>query len=129
MLIGSYESAQNHCRGLKQGFGPRGFSTLLTSFLQVALTSLNIPLTPYLDRVVRRIALRGSALRILPLLVLMQKSSFRRLSVSCLSALRSLSQVARKPSGGEPGDFFKFSWLLKEVGRPGHDFEPLLRPY
>jgi hypothetical protein len=44
MLVGSYESAQNHFRGLKQGFGPRGSSTLLTSFSQVALTSLDIPL-------------------------------------------------------------------------------------
>src|SRR5215213_2423428 len=58
-----------------------------------------------------------------------QKTSFRRLSVSRLSAPRSLAQVARKPSGGEPGDFFKFSRLLKEVGRPGHDFESLIRPY
>src|SRR5215217_2516299 len=79
--------------------------------------------TPYLDRVVTRTALR------VPLLVLTQKTSFRRLTVSRLSPPRSLAQVARKPSGGEPGDFFKFSRLLKEVGRPGHDFEPLLRPY
>src|SRR5215208_1973779 len=89
--------------------------------------------TPYLDRVVTRIALSVplSAYRSqrTALGSHAQKSSFRRLSVSRLSAPRSLAQVVRKPSGGEPGDFFKFSRLLKEVGRPGHDFEPLLRPY
>src|SRR5215212_9093916 len=84
--------------------------------------------TPFLDSVMTRIALR------VPLSAHRSrfsrtKTSFRRLSVSRLSAPRSLAQVARKPSGGEPGDFFKFSRLLKEVGRPGHDFEPLLRPY
>src|ERR687890_192761 len=46
----------------------------------------------------------------------------------CLSAPCSLAQVARKPSGCELGDLFKFSRLLKEVGRPGHALEPLLRP-
>src|SRR5215213_8498495 len=89
--------------------------------------------TPFLDSVMTRIALRVplSAYRSqrTALGSHAQKTSFRRLSVSRLSAPRSLAQVARKPSGGEPGDFFKFSRLLKEVGRPGHDFESLIRPY
>ena len=43
MLVGSYRSAQNLCRGLEQGFGPRIFH-LAHVLAQVALTSLNIPL-------------------------------------------------------------------------------------
>src|SRR5215208_7706401 len=65
MLVGSYESAQNLCRGLEQGFGPRIFH--LAHVLAQVVPDV-AQHTPYLDRVVTRIALR------VPLLVLMHKN-------------------------------------------------------
>src|SRR5215208_3446499 len=65
MLVGSYESAQNLCRGLEQGFGPRFFH-LAHVLAQVVPDFAQH--TPYLDRVVTRIALR------VPLSVLMHKN-------------------------------------------------------
>jgi hypothetical protein len=55
MLVGSYESAQNLCRGLEQGFGPRVF--YLAHVLAPVVPDV-AQHTPYLDRVVTRIALR-----------------------------------------------------------------------
>src|SRR5215213_9193 len=55
MLVGSYESAQNLCRGLEQGFGPRIFH--LAHVLAQVVPDV-AQHTPYLDRVVTRIALR-----------------------------------------------------------------------
>src|SRR5215208_5639744 len=64
MLVGSYESAQNLCRGLEQGFGPRIFH--LAHVLAQVVPDV-AQHSPYLDRVVTRIALR------VPLLVLTHK--------------------------------------------------------
>src|SRR5215203_2671141 len=65
MLVGSYESAQNLCRGLEQGFGPRFFHLAHVLAQVVPDVALH---TPHLDRVVRRIALR------VPLSVLTHKN-------------------------------------------------------
>src|SRR5829696_8499411 len=65
MFVGSYESAQNLCRGLEQGFGPRIFH--LAHVLAKVVPDV-AQHTPYLDGVVTRIALRVT------LLVLMHKN-------------------------------------------------------
>src|SRR5215212_1818274 len=65
MLVGSYESAQNLCCGLEQGFGPRIFH--LAHVLAQVVPDV-AQHTPYLDRVVTRIALR------VPLSVLTHKN-------------------------------------------------------
>src|SRR5215204_1509697 len=65
MLVGSYESAQDLCRGLEQGFGPRIFH--LAHVLAQVIPDV-AQHTPYLDRVVTRIALR------VPLSVLTHKN-------------------------------------------------------